>query len=225
MAKHLFILDGTVGCGKSNLFRSLKSTFKSKNIPVTFLEEPNFNKFQLGNVTLNPLEELYKKGATADTYLCMQILICQILSNYYENNKINTRVVILDRWLKGCSIFHEPGKKNGLLENPAFLFLQEFVNHKQDKFLNSIPGEKKIHLCFLSTDHETTGKQVILRKRAEETEKGLDFWVQFSKDFKEIALNQNNYEKIDSYENLKSYITEQILSIEKSPENCNVMQS
>ena len=68
----------------------------------------------------------------------------------------------------------------------------------------------------LGTDHETTGKQVILRKCAEETEKGFDCWVQFSKDFKEIALNQNNYEKIDSYENLESYITEQILLIEKS---------
>lgn len=218
---HLIILEGSVGSGKSFLYKSLKETFKEKNIEVTCLEEPQFNEYNLNGKIIHPLAELYKDEVTADTFLCMQILICEILSNFYQSKEINTRVILLDRWIKSCDIFHELGHKNGLLKDPALLFLRDFVKYKQEKFLNGICGRKKIHLFFLDTEHEKTANQVFLRKRSEETKKSRDFWCQFSKDFKEIALKQNVYEKIDSYENLKSYITEQIFLIEKnSNENC-----
>ena len=212
---HLFVVEGSVGSGKSSVFRSLKKELQSKNIDVCYLEEPDFTEIQVGNDTLNPLAELYKDDITPDTYLCMQILICQMLSNYYKNNKINTKIVLLDRWLGSCGIFHKLGRENGQLGYPAFSFLQNFVNQHQEDFLNSIPGDKKIHLCFLDTDDKITANQVFLRQRAEETTKGFDFWVKFSKDFKKTALNQNIYEIIDSQEKLKSYILEKILSIGK----------
>ena len=212
----VFVLEGSVGSGKTFLYKSLKETLKKKNIQVTCLEEPEFNEYNLNGRIINPLAELYKDKVAGDTFLCMQILICQILSNFYETKKINNRVILLDRWIKSCDIFHEMGHKNGLLENPSLVFLQDFVKYKQEKFLNSIPGRKKIHLFFLNTDHEKCANQVFLRKRSEETKKSVDFWVQFSKDFKDIALKQNVYEKIDSFENLKSYITEQILLIKKN---------
>lgn len=189
----VFCLEGSVAAGKSTLFNRLKDRYGSS---VIFLGEPLFDSVKLGDSNYNPLRELYSENLRSDTFLTTQLTICQELFKYYETiDFTKSNIIIMDRCLASCLLFHALGYSQGLLSSFSRDFLKVFTLDLQKRF-NDLLGSHTVHKYFIDTPVTRCVEQIVRRGRESELLCPINFWFNFTRNFRWIALRDVKFDMI-----------------------------
>lgn len=203
----IFCLEGSVAAGKSTIFRKLRDRYGDK---VIFLEEPIFEQIKLNETSYNPLKQLYSSNLRPDTYLSAQLIICQELFKYYKTiDFTKSNIIVMDRCLESCSLFHTIGYLQGLLSPFSRDFLKTFTLDYERSFKHLL-GSHNMHKYFVDTPVMKCVEQIKTRGRECELFRPIDFWINFTKEFRKAALSQQTFEMIASGHIIERDISQKI---------------
>lgn len=197
----VIVIEGPIGAGKTSLIKRLENEWNDNN-NVSYWMEQSFTSVKIGKNDFNLLEANYNKNIKMDAIICAQLLINEVLSEYYNKSVKNAkRLVLMDRWIPSCKHFTEVYHKMGMLTPMSYEYIKRQTDRAQKKFIGKLKG-KKIYPMYLDTPIEECVSRVKKRGRPEEkllSAKQLRKRLTF---FRTAAMTNQKYYKIGNEEEL-----------------------
>lgn len=184
--KHITIVEGSIGAGKSTFAKSLHRYLSNKNVETIYFPE----------FVNQPLLELYlsdmKKYAFSFQVIMARERI-QILKKAIEYAKDN-KYVIIDRSLLGDYAFAIMQYDNGNITDAEFEVYKSLIEYEKNIIGNHINSDDMI-ILYLNCSSETSLERIRVRNRGGECDGyNIDYLNNLSKSY-EKSLELNKYIK------------------------------
>lgn len=196
----LIVVEGAIGAGKTSLATKLNNWDED----TVSWNEPEFEIVKLGEKSFHLLEINYKTPLRRDEIVGTQLIICDILKEYYETAE-RKKNIIMDRWIPSCLRFSTMFREMDLLTDFSYEYVKHHTEKAQASFLKNLNG-REIYKMYIDTPIEECLDNIVKRGRPAEIMLPREEMRKRLEKFRNSALENNSYHTVGRQEEIEAAI-------------------